>query len=61
MDTEKVVFDVEIIEYGETRGNFPVLREDIFIELLKTGNWTSTYFSKDGYKYLVSRYKEIDV
>lgn len=61
MDTEKVVFDVEITEYGETRGNFPVLREDIFMELLKTGNWTSTYFSKDGYKYHVSRNKEIGV
>ena len=59
MDTEKVVFDVEIIEYGETRGNFPVLKESLFMELLKTGNWTATHFSKDGYNYLISRYKEI--
>ena len=61
MDTEKVVFDVEIKEYGETRCYFPSLKESLFMELLKTGNWTATYFSKDGYKYLVSRYKEIDV
>lgn len=61
MDTEKVVFDVEITEYGETRGNFPVLREDIFMELLKTGNWTTAYFVQDGYKYYVSRNKEISV
>ena len=61
MDTEKVVFDVEITEYGETRGNFPVLREDIFIELLKIGNWTTAYFVQDGYKYYVSRNKEIGV
>lgn len=60
MDTETVLFDVEIIEYGETRGNFPALREDIFIELLKTGNWTTTYFTKDGYNYHVSRIKEIN-
>lgn len=61
MDTEEIVFDVEITEYGEIRGNFPVLKESLFMELLKTDNWTSTYFSKDGYKYLVSRNKEIQV
>lgn len=61
MDTEEVVFDVEITEYGETRGNFPVLKESLFMELLKTGNWTTAYFSKDDYKYYVSRSKEIGV
>lgn len=60
MDIEKVVFDVEITEYGETRGNFPVLKESLFMELLKTGNWTTAYFVQDGYKYYVSRSKEIN-
>lgn len=60
MNTEKVVFDVEINEYGETRGNFPVLKESLFMELLKTGNWTTAYFVQDGYKYYVSRNKEIN-
>lgn len=61
MGNKAVVFDVEITEYGETRGNFPVLSENLFIELLKTGNWTTAYFVQDGYKYYVSRNKEIGV
>ena len=59
MDTEKFVFDVEISEYGETRGNFPILRKNIFMRFLETSNWTTVYFVQDGYKYHVSRNKEI--
>ena len=59
MDTEKFVFDVEISEYGETRGNFPILRKNIFMRFLETSNWTTAYFVQNGYKYHISRNKEI--
>lgn len=61
MGNEAVVFDVEITEYGETRGNFPILSENLFMELLKTGNWTTVCFVQDGYKYHITRNKEIGV